>query len=296
MITKICQKCGKEFCCEPSHGKGLYCSYECFNQYRLNHPQHQIAICANCEKEFRVMTPSRGQRCCSRKCSNEILTKIKTTCPICGKEFHCVPSKKQMFCSRKCRGLHDRVVINQPCKVCGKEFVYNPWSRHGQYCSMACYQSTRAVSIMTTCITCGREFKYNPKNKKGKYCSNECRRTIVVRNCVLCNKEYTCNAKSRRKYCSRRCYDIVQNKGHNNGYRGPGWAKQCNFARQRDSYTCQRCGKTEKELGKNLSVHHKIPFRLFGILKYKEANQSDNLICLCESCHHITEHEYERNN
>jgi 5-methylcytosine-specific restriction endonuclease McrA len=216
-------------------------------------------------------------------------------CKICGKEFYCAPSKNQIFCSRKCDGLNRRVTIKQPCKVCGKEFVYNPRSRHAKYCSLVCYQTNRAASI-AFCVVCGKEFKYSPNSHKGKYCSNACRKNLITQKCFTCGKEFSSHPSDSRKYCSRHCYDIAQNKGKNSSYRGPGWVTQRNLARQRDRFTCQRCGKTEKELGKHLSAHHKIPFRLFGITRYKEANQLENLVCLCDSCHHTVEHEYERNN
>jgi DEAD/DEAH box helicase domain-containing protein len=47
------------------------------------------------------------------------------------------------------------------------------------------------------------------------------------------------------------------------------------------------CGKTEKEIGKALDVHHKLAFRHFQ--DDEEANQPDNLISLCPSCHHSLE-------
>lgn len=80
--------------------------------------------------------------------------------------------------------------------------------------------------------------------------------------------------------------------GENNGawrggdieYYGADWKKQRRKARERDHYTCQDCGITEDEYGRELSVHHIIPFRQFE--NYQEANRLDNLITLCESpCH-----------
>lgn len=72
-------------------------------------------------------------------------------------------------------------------------------------------------------------------------------------------------------------------KGGTVTYRGPNWIKQRRKARKRDNYTCQRCGATQEELGRNLDVHHIIPYREFT--SYEEANQLDNLTCYCKSCH-----------
>jgi len=47
--------------------------------------------------------------------------------------------------------------------------------------------------------------------------------------------------------------------------------------RERDNFTCQECGFTEEQLGYKLCVHH--------IDYNKKNNESDNLICLCRSCH-----------
>jgi 5-methylcytosine-specific restriction endonuclease McrA len=77
-------------------------------------------------------------------------------------------------------------------------------------------------------------------------------------------------------------------------YYGPDWHQQRRLARKRDNYTCQRCGITEEKLGRQLDVHHKIPFREFGIDNYLNANQLANLISLCFTCHTTTEHEYRR--
>ena len=49
-----------------------------------------------------------------------------------------------------------------------------------------------------------------------------------------------------------------------------------NLIRERDNYTCQLCGKTEKEEDKKLSVHH--------IDYIKENLDPENLITLCGSC------------
>jgi hypothetical protein len=66
--------------------------------------------------------------------------------------------------------------------------------------------------------------------------------------------------------------------------RSGGWNLQRKLARQRDHHTCQACLKTAEQVGrKNLPVHHIIPYREFK--DPKEANQLENLITLCQSCH-----------
>lgn len=69
------------------------------------------------------------------------------------------------------------------------------------------------------------------------------------------------------------------------------WEDQALKARKRDGFTCRLCGITEKELGKQLDVHHIIPYRLFE--SPTEANRLNNLITLCRSCHNKIETEME---
>jgi 5-methylcytosine-specific restriction endonuclease McrA len=71
--------------------------------------------------------------------------------------------------------------------------------------------------------------------------------------------------------------------------RGANWSIQARKARERDRFTCQICGVTEEELGRQLDVHHKIPYRSFK--SNVEANKLEHLISLCSSCHSRTEVE-----
>jgi predicted HNH restriction endonuclease len=57
---------------------------------------------------------------------------------------------------------------------------------------------------------------------------------------------------------------------------------------------CQQCGKTPKDTGKALDVHHIQPFRTFGVARHADANALSNLIALCSRCHLRTEWEARR--
>lgn len=74
---------------------------------------------------------------------------------------------------------------------------------------------------------------------------------------------------------------------------GPNWQQQRKLVLARDNYRCQTCG-AEARPGTGLHVHHKRPFREFNYIpglndNYRQANQLDNLITLCPSCHRRAE-------
>jgi DEAD/DEAH box helicase domain-containing protein len=66
---------------------------------------------------------------------------------------------------------------------------------------------------------------------------------------------------------------------------GPAWNQIRELIRARDQYRCQVCGILEERQVHH--VHHKTPFRYYS--SAEEANQLDNLITLCPSCHRKVE-------
>ncbi len=76
---------------------------------------------------------------------------------------------------------------------------------------------------------------------------------------------------------------------------GPDWPEQRRRARERDGYTCRRCGAREAQTGREHDVHHRIPFRQFGYVPgqneaYLQANDLANLVTLCRVCHSRVNH------
>lgn len=72
-------------------------------------------------------------------------------------------------------------------------------------------------------------------------------------------------------------------KGGYEYYYGENWEQQRKLVLKRDGHHCQSCGISEN--GREHDVHHIIPFREFGLKRYKEANNLENLLTLCRSCH-----------
>lgn len=71
---------------------------------------------------------------------------------------------------------------------------------------------------------------------------------------------------------------------------GPNWQTQRRLALDRDGSRCRTCGAS----GEVLHVHHIRPFREYGYVRsenenYRLANQLENLITLCPSCHRRAE-------
>lgn len=102
-MIKKCKCCGKEFSTKKK--EQLYCSQECFRQYKKNNPNFKNAnnvvkvICAECGL-IEYVSPSRAKRykCCSRECIGKYNSKkynkqIELVCPICGKIYYCKQSK-----------------------------------------------------------------------------------------------------------------------------------------------------------------------------------------------------------
>ncbi len=124
--------------------------------------------------------------------------------------------------------------------------------------------------------------------------------------CSYCSKlvqmpEWYVKHGLKLHFCDSECFEkwkreadkepLIRLDGHPDK-RGGNWESQAQQARERDLYTCQTCGATEKELGKQLDVHHILPYRMFK--SNVEANRLENLICVCHSCHRKIEAETDR--
>jgi DEAD/DEAH box helicase domain-containing protein len=74
---------------------------------------------------------------------------------------------------------------------------------------------------------------------------------------------------------------------------GPSWSQARKAARARDGFICRQCGAPERA-GRAHDVHHLKPFRTFGYIPGENrndlvANDLDNLVTLCPSCHQRAE-------
>lgn len=176
-----------------------------------------------------------------------------------------------------------RVRFAVSCAHCGATMTRTQWrlthTKH-HFCNRACkhmFQANhplpkRERQVQTACDYCGKTFM-----------RKQCR---VRDNHVYCDWRCAARGLSAQR---RSMQDPTRTDEHIYWY-GPNWRKQRRKARERDGYRCQACGMSEKRNGQHLDVHHIIPFRAFSIERCEEANQLENLICLCKSCHSSAEH------
>ena len=101
---------------------------------------------------------------------------------------------------------------------------------------------------------------------------------------------YFCNAGCRDAW-SRETPSLEVKLTRPSGHRGANWQIQAQKARQRDGFTCQICGVSEEELGRQMDVHHKIPYRSFQ--SNVEANKLEHLLSVCPPCHARLEAELQ---
>lgn len=171
-----------------------------------------------------------------------------------------------IFKVRDYSGKYNKLV-KRDCVICNKEFEV----------------PNNQINVVTTCCHYCQTVALSLKKSKGRY-------TL----CRVCDKPIWEMPSRKHNYCSKECH----NKGmsifpdeNNFGiiqtgrkkYYGGNWLSQRKKARMRDNYKCVRCGISEKEYGKELSVHHIKPFVYFD--SYREANELVNLDSVCEPCH-----------
>lgn len=174
------------------------------------------------------------------------------------------------------------------------------------------------------CSSCGETFYRSPANRlrngQGQYCSRKCMADAYIgrntgdksprwkgridkmcNNCgaVISRPQWHIN-QADMAFCDHTCFGQWKSKnwtgednpcwrGGHAPYYGANWKRQQSEARRRDKHVCQLCGIAEKACRRALNVHHIVPFRFFGVDRYKEANTLRNLISLCDSCHKIAE-------
>jgi len=234
--------------------------------------------------------------------------KVELVCEECGESFALHPGvlKRQgegRYCSRRCKDAAQTKrtgpdafnwrggKVGLTCIDCGRVREHDP-------CTVARFKQT------TRCIDCDLLYRHSLGWNRGEN-NAHWKGGKAERVCQVCGKLFYVKQNVVRGgggfFCSVGCRSIAWRGANNPAWRGgsvpygPVWPDQRQRARNRDDYTCQRCGITEEELGCELSVHH---IRRFGDSR---DNSLENLISLCgnhnaeksNSCHLHCEHHPE---
>jgi len=234
-------------------------------------------------------------------------------CPGCGDEFPTERGMKSHY-GQKHEGSISGVV--ETCEGCGETFRRPADRPDIRNCSIGC-RSRKTVTV--ACSWCGEDVEMHENRHKindENFCGQDCyskwqsenkvgeqsptwkeRRTHT---CDWCGGEIEKRQSERsleHDFCGLDCYGnwLTENnsgednpmwKGGYEPYYGSNWRKQRRRARERDNNECQACGVGEDET--TLCVHHIKPFREFAAgdeTDYEAANELENLVTLCRSCH-----------
>jgi len=280
-------------------------------------------VCQNCDEPFE--SPYRTAKFCSRPCVDKHLSASRTidrVCRLCNGELVKPGQIKLRYCSPECRDSDpNRIVIDgivhTSCLHCEKDFTHPNW-RTLDYCSKPCADESRRTIYMVDaqCLICNEHFSYRSCEKNRRFCSRPCWHKFetgegsscwssVKVKCEHCGEPMTRQPnrieRAEHDFCSPKCKGLFYAKiyvGENHplwkggaySNRGKGWYTQRHKAWERDNYTCQHCGKTKKQIGKNPDVHHIVPFSHYGLDQAELANRLENLVCLCHDCHMKAEH------
>lgn len=212
--------------------------------------------------------------CSWRECSNTV-----HRCPAEAK------ANDNQFCSEECRGNwlsenmrgdnnpnYNREEIECSRDGCDNTRLVIPYyiKSNGNYCSRSCSDKDRSNQVEITCDWCGQT-EVRPESQEKKHDKSFC-----SKNCLW---KYVSENYSKEDHWNW--------KGGTINYYGRNWSKMRRRTRERHGYSCARCGKSKKEIGRNPDVHHIKPIRSFE--RMEDANTAENLVCLCRSCHRIIE-------
>lgn len=222
---------------------------------------------------------------------------MQVICDRCGTEFDRYPYrvKERNFCSYKCHGEWRAENIrgeNHPNWTGGKQEI------ECERCGTTLRRHEYAISERNFCdLQCQGEWISDNLTRENHPCWNGGGIEFECSWCGRTQKRIPSGIQEDgENFCDQDCYAAWQSenrtgensytwRGGYTAYYGPNWYIQRLKARKRDNYTCRSCGITEEELGRQLDVHHIVPFREFGLERYAEANEVLNLICYCTSCH-----------
>lgn len=222
---------------------------------------------------------------------DESIAKSVSTCEVCGCDFEHYDSRKGVVCSNECVGgrisdlwestdkmveppdMTGRELVTGECEVCGGEFEGIPsvvekrrfCSKEckGEWCSGENHPMWKGGKVAVECEWCGEEYREDPhREERTRWCSEDC--AVEALSEMMLGEDHPRWREGAPEY-------------------GENWEEQREKVRERDGYSCVRCGVDESEMDRELDVHHITPIREFD--GSEEANRLENLVALCRPCH-----------
>lgn len=296
-IKKTCTQCEENYYVSPCDAdSSTYCSRKCRG---LAERRKEELTCPQCNVKYEVPKCEVEQSTyCSRKCmARAYQDRVTLTCECCGEPYETCRSDAEgrKYCSEHCQSKSYEQKVQLTCNYCGGSYKLCPSkAKNSSYCSRNCQYKGRHKSTELVCSECGSEFQ---GYRNSSYCNN-CK--TLTKYCNHCGKQYTVRRSKSEisKYCTRKCQqkhlvgeDNPNWKGGYEPYYGENWPRMRRLVRDRDAYTCRRCGTAESDLDTELHVHHIVPIREFD--EPEEANTPTNLVSVCPSCHGEVEGDVE---
>lgn len=237
---------------------------------------------------------------------------ISRKCPICGDIYTADKARlkygRQTTCSRHCSYILRSQKTTKSrlyfCAVCAKPVKRAPSHVKSKFvfCSPACHYTGRSIGLVERIVL--KPYRVTENGRLAWRKAAELRRGILHKppvswTCEVCGRTRTISkgdlAPARKlRFCSPECASIGLRgssnpswRGGHPGYYGAEWNSLRKLARKLDDYTCQRCGISQKELGKSLDVHHIRPVSSFQ--NKNSANLVENVVSLCHNCHMLVE-------
>lgn len=225
---------------------------------------------------------------------------VEVSCDNCGSSIEKYSShvRENNFCNKDCQSEWQSEVVcgeNHPsynkkevsCDNCGDTFKRKPSvieKSDKTFCSIECrddsYQKEdwnfgpESTVVDVECDNCGVSFEKDPsrvERSEHDFCTKDCHYQFASNNDL--------RAKENNPYW---------NGGDDSPYYGPNWNQQRRERLEKDGYECVRCGMSDSTSQDvydcSLNIHHIIPIKEFNG-DYESANEIENLVTLCNSCH-----------
>lgn len=278
-----CSNCGSDVSVgdhEYDDQNNFFCDSECRHEY-----SHEIVSCEYCGEEKEVINSkadSHDIHFCDNDCRLGYYERrrIDVSCYSCNLDIsvpHSIFNKQNRYFCDDCSGRSSRDTDIVQCSHCQSDierYIGEIESRENLFCDFSCYTEWRSSDeghhprwgggmVTVECDQCGTETEKHPSNierSENDFCSNECNNEHQIENSIYSNGD-------------------VEQFSY-----GAGWndSKKERVRDQQDRQ-CYICEIDESELDHRLHVHHIQKARSFN--DSIEANDIDNLVALCPSCH-----------